>query len=491
MKILHELLIMSAYALPGTLFSSFPRLSLSLSSSSTTSQSSSTSQENKESITKSISTPQSSSLDNYYQTPLLSTISHDSVDAQNNNNNNNDDGNHSLTANNSPNFFVSVLSAAVDPMRLIQSYATRQIVGWSDSSVDIDDDDEGEITNDTKSFSNDDNVMNHNYIGNNYVDVDEQWGEYCDIESDDDGNTSSSSGGGYDTIRYKKETLSTSSTSSFEQQQQHQQKQQLDPERHPYHHPTSQKKSSSTDHHNFAQSDAIQFTLSLELNGRKYTAKRSLQQFMNLRKELIFELNKYYNIGNDNCTSVSFSSRKRGGGTSSSSLTGSHHHRRRHHHHHYNNNSIINNKRTKQGQHDNKKQNHEQQQGRQERIIIPELPPIGNNHKNIIINGFTGLQVAVAKACPLMEWWLRSIAKLVPFSSSLDSFLWEPLHKNNNDGSDDESMNSSKIVRSEPSSSPVRKINSKSSKSKISTCTLNSINESYDDDDEEEEEEGN
>lgn len=120
--------------------------------------------------------------------------------------------------------------------------------------------------------------------------------------------------------------------------------------------------------------DAIEFELSISFNGRKYTAMRSMQCIVQLRNDLIREMNF-----------------------------------------------------RKPWSHTTRRQ-HSQDAKDEDTIQIPKIPPIFSG--GFVGRGFTMLHAVLTSYCPAMEIWLRSVTSIVPQDSeSLTNFLWEPLSK--------------------------------------------------------------
>jgi|EP00979_Chaetoceros_neogracilis_P001477 hypothetical protein len=195
-----------------------------------------------------------------------------------------------------------------------------------------------------------------------------------------------------------------------------------------------------------AQDDAIQFTLSISFNGRKYTATRALPSFVKLRNDLMLEL------ANRKKTSVRFQNP------------------------------------SDQDVFYESKQAH----GEEEDVVIPELPIGGDQIDDgkssglmgMAGRGFRGLQDTVKQFCPPMEDWIQSVAALVPSSPTLANFLWEPLH--NNQDATFENANATS-----PSSKPIHTGNKNHSSMRNSlrnsVQTLNSITEAWGETDNEDE----
>jgi len=180
--------------------------------------------------------------------------------------------------------------------------------------------------------------------------------------------------------------------------------------------------------------DAIQFELSISFSGRTYTAMRTLPRIVQLRNELITEMDAQRNRWN---------SRRR-----------SHHHQRYVHEQETGTekeNGQIYDKGISVG-------NDGDDMGE---ITIPELPECvqendqnGSNCGGIGARGFTMLQALVRNYCPVVEGWLLNVADIVNPSSSqsLANFLWEPLDNsyNNNSSNMDvasETNSGNKIVK--------------------------------------------
>lgn len=248
-------------------------------------------------------------------------------------------------------------------------------------------------------------------FGNNTIETldDEQWGEY------DDSLTSSTS------------EDSTQSTNDIQYNE--------------------QKVEQTTVQETFKQTnpsahdDAITFTLSICLNGRKYMATRAFPTFVKLRNDLLLELRKHKG------PNVRFSRYAIHRGTNNPD----HFHE------------------------------HKECEPGEGQVVIPELP-IGDSNKvvgvmNMAGRGFRGLQDIVCTYCPPMEMWIQNVASLVPSSPTLANFLWEPIH-----GEESNATNSS----TEPS---VFYSNKHHSSCVGSMQTLNSIFESDDTDTEYDEDE--
>ena len=144
--------------------------------------------------------------------------------------------------------------------------------------------------------------------------------------------------------------------------------------------------------------DAIQFELSISFNGRSYCATRTLPRIMELRNDLIREIN----------------SRRKRLQTQSQRL--------------------LWNAKTK----DSNGEYLEVSKGEEERscnVCIPEIPEwrdtdsVAVNGGGGVARGFAMLQALLGPYCPAIEGWLQSVMDLVPPTSSpsLSNFLWEPV----------------------------------------------------------------
>lgn len=173
-----------------------------------------------------------------------------------------------------------------------------------------------------------------------------------------------------------------------------------------------------------AQDDAIQFTLSISFNGRKYTATRALPTFVKLRNDLMLEL------ANRKKSSVRFQTKYECPREESSDVF-------------------------------YESKEHEAHEDEVD-VVIPELP-IGGNRMNddgksvgligMAGRGFRGLHDTVKQYCPPMEDWIQSVAALVPSSPTLANFLFEPL-QNNQDVTFEDMNATSTATAASPSSKP-------------------------------------
>jgi hypothetical protein len=120
--------------------------------------------------------------------------------------------------------------------------------------------------------------------------------------------------------------------------------------------------------------EAIEFELSISFNGRKYTAMRTMQCIVQLRDDLISEMNSKKRWLQMRSSENSFNAAD---------------------------DEDIN-------------------------VQIPEIPPIAGS--GFVGRGFTMLHAMVTSYVPAMEGWLDSVMAIVPQDSEcLMNFLWEPL----------------------------------------------------------------
>lgn len=153
--------------------------------------------------------------------------------------------------------------------------------------------------------------------------------------------------------------------------------------------------------------DAIEFELSISFNGRKYTATRTMQCILQLRDDLIREMNtrkRWLQI------------RKAYGNTDNPD------------------NEFV--PTSRQGVHFEDSPNTSgivDDDGGDEDIQIPELPPLAGNDPatrgaGFVGRGFTMLHAMATSYIPTMERWLRNVLAIVPQDSEcLTNFLWEPI----------------------------------------------------------------
>lgn len=200
---------------------------------------------------------------------------------------------------------------------------------------------------------------------------------------------------------------------------------------------------------NNSQDDAIQFTLSITFNGRKYTATRALPSFVKLRNDLVKEIENKKNSPNR--------SQRLG----------------------FSYNSDSDKEEEEEAQYDNKSN----VQNDDPDVIIPELPlgvnAIDSDKSGGLMGmagrGFRGLQETVKNYCPPMENWIRSVAALVPSSPILANFLWEPIQINPDELMHDMSSDAPRSLHTSNRSSLRNSLRG-------STQTLISITESADTD---------
>lgn len=141
--------------------------------------------------------------------------------------------------------------------------------------------------------------------------------------------------------------------------------------------------------------EAIEFELSISFNGRKYTATRTLQCIVQLRDDLIREMDarrQWRNIRQAASHAFSTSAVKPGDGDAPTNAT------------------------TEQDID----------------IQIPEIPPMSgedsDGNSGFVGRGFTMLHAMATSYVPVMERWLRNVMAIVPQDSeSLTNFLWEPI----------------------------------------------------------------
>jgi len=316
--------------------------------------------------------------------------------------------------------------------------STTNIASKSDTNDDVNESSSTESSsyNVDNEMSNSSSASTNNSYRNSdcSCDNEEQWGEYGDedIDTATSANSHSILFGGRETEQRRDPTHTTSSSSSplsSSPQSPPPPKKQ---------HPQINSSSHNNDNpenNNHVENDAIQFTLAISFNGRKYNATRTLPSFIKLRNDLMMELSNKCN--NNHKRGVHKNKTYQCSKSSSSQSSPSSNVNRQHQGADVirSNNDLSDNI--------NVKEHH---------IIIPELP-IGNSTSNndkcefgksqkgtagtyssstmmgiAARSGFSGLQAAVLSYCPQMESWLRSVAALAPSSASLANFLWEPIH---------------------------------------------------------------
>mmetsp|Transcript_14343 Transcript_14343/g.29683 ORF Transcript_14343/g.29683 Transcript_14343/m.29683 type:complete len:380 (+) Transcript_14343:205-1344(+) len=150
------------------------------------------------------------------------------------------------------------------------------------------------------------------------------------------------------------------------------------------------------------QNAAIEFELSITFNGRKYTAKRTMQTIMQLRDDLIREMNRRRQWLTEKQD------------LSESALLKLSHGRRR-----FNDSNA---------KHSSSNKDNNQSYA----VQIPEIPPFTKDHHHsgdtgFVGKGFTMLHAMVKSYVPVMESWLKSVMEVVPQDSEcFMNFLWEP-----------------------------------------------------------------
>lgn len=172
------------------------------------------------------------------------------------------------------------------------------------------------------------------------------------------------------------------------------------------------------------QNEAIEFELSITFNGRKYTAKRTMQCIMQLRDDLIKETKRRRQwLTQTEDLSTSTDSKL----TRESSNTGKYDGRLR-----FNQFSHFD---VTQSSSDKLTTKPEQDKKQSCAIQIPEIPPFTSGHDRrhmsgdtgFVGKGFTMLHAMVKSYVPAMESWLKNVMEIVPQDSEcLMNFLWEP-----------------------------------------------------------------
>ncbi len=194
------------------------------------------------------------------------------------------------------------------------------------------------------------------------------------------------------------------------------------------------------------QNEAIEFELAITFKGRRYTAKRTMQCIMQLRDDLIREMNRPsqwlkepQDMSHLRFSQSSYFSSSKGA--------------------------------TRKQEQDHKSSS---------AVEIPEIPPFSRDHYHSGDTGFVGkgflmLHAMVKSYVPVMEGWLQSVMEIVPQDSEcLMNFLWEPATET--------SCSSFKSVLDSANSSDDQMIgHSKMFKSSTSLVTLGSIKEMDDD----------
>ena len=308
--------------------------------------------------------------------------------------------------------FISILSASINPIHLIQSFTRRSSTASTKIRQRI-----SHISNSITGFhkshvssktTRTTTTTNATTISTQRGD-DDIWGEYSDHIHDDTAAHTVQ----LDTASTETETNPSTCSGVVSETIPH------------YSSYESDSSSHNIDSSN-PQEDAIEFNLSIAFNGRKYTATRALQSFVKLRKDLLVEYSK------------TRSNKKR-------HIGGQFHHGR--------------SRPTFSKEHSldttpglTEVYHQEEEEEAEEELIIPELP-IGSSNKGqglehgamnmmgMVGNGFRGLQEAVFAYAPPMESWIRTVAALVPTSQALANFLWEPIDQM------DEKLNSMNLQR--------------------------------------------
>jgi len=155
--------------------------------------------------------------------------------------------------------------------------------------------------------------------------------------------------------------------------------------------------------------EAIEFELSISFNGRTYTAKRTLPSIIQLRNDLIMEMeNRSKKM---HVRQMRWPERKK--------------YRRRE--------SPVVNDVDVDTIELSQEEDDDDNKGDEFDVTIPEVPKYYPEEKNsggrLVACGFTMLQALLHQYCPVMEGWLRKVTHLIPpiDSPSLSNFLWEPL----------------------------------------------------------------
>jgi hypothetical protein len=216
---------------------------------------------------------------------------------------------------------------------------------------------------------------------------------------------------------------------------------------------------------NSPHNEAIEFELAITLNGRRYTAKRTMQCIMHFRDDLIREMKRRKQwLTETQALQLPY------GSTAHSSS-------------YFNSTQNSNHKNTRQESSENKGSY---------AVQIPEIPPLNGNgdrkdafgDSGFVGKGFTMLHAMVTSYVPVMESWFKNVMEIVPQDSEcLINFLWEP--SNNEIRSDSCKSVLDSINNGHYNTGDVKKF-----KSSTSLATLGSIKEmecSTDDDDSDDE----
>lgn len=194
------------------------------------------------------------------------------------------------------------------------------------------------------------------------------------------------------------------------------------------------------------ENEAIEFELSITFKGRRYTAKRTMQCIMQLRDDLIREMNRPSQWLSESQDMSHLRFPQSSYFSSSKGVT----------------------KKTEQ---DNKHSH---------TVQIPEIPPFSSGHYHNGDTGFVGkgflmLHAMVKSYVPVMEGWLQSVMEIVPQDSEcFMNFLWEP-------STETPCASFKSVLNSVNNNSDQMISNSKKFKSSTSLVTLGSIKEMDDD----------
>ncbi len=362
----------------------------------------------------------------------------------------------------SPNdLIISIISASVDPIQLIQAFTAPRKYAPVPIPDPCHHNEKKGIRERIASISNTlTSGMNNLSIS---PDSDENWGEYCDSDDSDisvDYDCQSESSPSSSSHRASQSSEANVSTPQCPLPPSH-----SSPVGRTVSHmePRQQHLDNVAPH-----DDAIQFTMSINFNGRKYNATRALPSFVKLRYDLMAELSNLKNHKNI---------RRRNTG---------------------NKQALFN-------KHNEEHRREPVDDENEPDVIIPELPIGGNKSRSkledlehgamamvgMVGSGFRGLQATVCSYKPQMECWIQSVAALVPSSPTLANFLWEPIQNSEDIGRnrmDDNDKNRS-AFQSIKKLSPIcsQQITRKSSSRFVpsrSLQTLNSIHEASDDESE-------
>jgi len=172
------------------------------------------------------------------------------------------------------------------------------------------------------------------------------------------------------------------------------------------------------------QNEAIEFELSITFNGRKYTAKRSMQCIMQLRDDLVREMKRrrqWLTQKQDLPTSTRLKLPRE-----SIKMDKYDCHLRFTQPSYFDVTHSSSDEFTTKPEQDNKYSY---------AVQIPEIPPFtsGNDRTGMlgdtgfVVRGFTMIHAMVKSYVPAMEIWLKNVMEIVPQDSEcLTNFLWEP-----------------------------------------------------------------